>query len=139
MSSETTNIDTSIVLATCSRAKMLRDALESLLVQSWADDHAVEIVVVDDGSTDDTPELLREIQQRSPVPLIVVQGESAVALRRRGTSAGRQARGEWIASFDDDQIAPTATGCAICMRWRRRRTLRVSAGRYGCSCRRTNT
>jgi GT2 family glycosyltransferase len=104
MSSETTNIDTSIVLATCSRAKMLRDALESLLVQSWADDHAVEIVVVDDGSTDDTPELLREMQQRSPIPFIVVRGKSAGVAAARNLG-GQTARGVWIASFDDDQIA----------------------------------
>jgi GT2 family glycosyltransferase len=97
-------IDTSIVLATCSRAKMLRDALESLLVQSWAEDNAVEIVVVDDGSTDNTPELLRELQQRSPVPFIVVQGTSAGVAAARNLG-GHTARGVWLASFDDDQIA----------------------------------
>jgi len=98
------SIHTSIVLATCSRADMLRDALESLMQQSWADDHAVEIVVVDDGSTDNTPELLHEMQQTSPVPFIVVQGASkgVAAARNLGSHA---ARGEWLASFDDDQIA----------------------------------
>jgi len=99
-----TKIDTSIVLATCSRAKMLRDALESLLIQSWAEDHAVEIVVVDDGSTDNTPELLREMQQRSSVPFIVVEGASAGVAAARNLG-GHKARGEWLASFDDDQIA----------------------------------
>lgn len=107
MSSETEQplaINTSIVLATCSRAGMLRDALESLLHQSWAKDHAVEIVVVDDGSTDSTPELLREMQQRSPVPFIVVHGKSAGVAAARNLG-GHTARGEWLASFDDDQIA----------------------------------
>jgi GT2 family glycosyltransferase len=104
LSTSSDPIDTSIVLATCSRATMLRDALESLLVQSWADDHAVEIVVVDDGSTDNTPELLREMQQRSQVPFIVVQGKSAGVAAARNLG-GHQARGVWIASFDDDQIA----------------------------------
>jgi len=97
-------INTSIVLATCSRAKMLRDALESLLRQSWADDHAVEIVVVDDGSTDNTAEVLRELQQSSPIPFIVVQGASAGVAAARNLGA-QKARGEWLASFDDDQIA----------------------------------
>ena len=97
-------IDTSIVLATCSRAVMLRDALESLLSQSWAEDHAVEIVVVDDGSTDNTPELLHEMEQRSSVPFIVVRGTSAGVAAARNLG-GHKARGEWLASFDDDQIA----------------------------------
>jgi glycosyltransferase involved in cell wall biosynthesis len=83
---------------------MLRDALESLLAQSWADDHAVEIVVVDDGSTDETPELLREMQQRSPVPFIVVQGTKAGVAAARNLG-GQAARGVWLASFDDDQIS----------------------------------
>jgi len=83
---------------------MLRDALESLFVQSWAEDHAVEIVVVDDGSTDNTAELLEEMQLRSPVPFIVVQGESAGVAAARNLG-GHKARGEWLASFDDDQIA----------------------------------
>lgn len=107
MSSETAQpkpIDTSIVLATCSRAGMLRNALESLLHQSWAENHGIEIVIVDDGSTDSTPELLREMRQRSPVPFVVIQGKSAGVAAARNLG-GHTARGEWLASFDDDQIA----------------------------------
>jgi GT2 family glycosyltransferase len=48
--------------------------------------------------------VLRELQQSSPVPFIVVQGTSAGVAAARNLG-GRKARGEWLASFDDDQIA----------------------------------
>jgi GT2 family glycosyltransferase len=99
-----THIDTSIVLATCSRAVLLRDALSSLLLQSWDDHHAIEIIVVDDGSTDDTPALLAEFQRNSPIPFQILQGPSLGVAAARNLGC-EHARGTWLASFDDDQIA----------------------------------
>jgi GT2 family glycosyltransferase len=100
----TSAVDTSIVLATCSRALMLQAALDSLIAQDWALDHAVELIVVDDNSTDDTAEVLTHYQLHSSIPLIVLRGRSqgVAAARNLGCAA---ARGAWIASFDDDQIA----------------------------------
>lgn len=97
-------IDTSIVLATCSRAGMLRDALASLLAQDWIEDHAVEMVIVDDGSTDETSQLLAELQRTASIPITVLRGarQGVAAARNLGSNA---AQGSWIASFDDDQIA----------------------------------
>ncbi len=43
----------SIVLPTYNRANLLGRAIESILGQSW---RAFELIVVDDGSTDHTPE-----------------------------------------------------------------------------------
>ena len=98
-----TTIDTSIVLATCSRAAFLRDALHSLIAQADAT-HPVEIIVVDDNSTDETPQVLAELQRTSAIPFTILQGASAgvAAARNLGSDA---ARGTWIASFDDDQLA----------------------------------
>lgn len=97
-------IDTTIVVATCSRAALLRRSLGSLLAQAWNEAHAVELIVVDDGSADSTGAVLAELQRTSPIPFTVLQGasEGVAAARNLGCM---QARGTWIASFDDDQIA----------------------------------
>jgi GT2 family glycosyltransferase len=64
----------------------------------------VEFVIVDDGSTDETPELLATFQQSAGVPVTILAGP------RRGVAAARNlasehAAGRWLASFDDDQLA----------------------------------
>lgn len=83
---------------------MLRDALDSLLRQTWADDHATEFVIVDDGSTDETPQLLAGFAAKAPCPVQILNGPQAgIAVARN--LGFRAARGQWIASFDDDQIA----------------------------------
>ena len=116
-------IDTTIVVCTCSRVTLLRGALESLLGQNWASDHTVELLVIDDGSTDATPQLLADLASAAPFPIRVLNGPQAgiAAARNLGFS---QAHGQWIASFDDDQIAPSG--------WLR--ALRERADRAGAVC-----
>src|SRR4051812_15097045 len=50
----------SIVIVCYNQARYLRDAIESALAQSHP---AMEILLVDDGSTDQTPEIAREYPQ----------------------------------------------------------------------------
>ena len=83
---------------------MLRDVVDTLLPQMLALPFPTELVIVDDGSTDSTAEFLATLQRQSPVPVRVVSGQ------RRGIAAARNlalehARGKWIASCDDDQLA----------------------------------
>lgn len=97
-------VDTTIVVCTCSRVSLLRGALESLFQQDWASNHALELLVVDDGSTDATAELLVQLASASPFPLRVLAGPQAGIAAARNLGFSR-ARGQWVASFDDDQIA----------------------------------
>jgi glycosyltransferase involved in cell wall biosynthesis len=89
----------SIVMTTLNRALDLPRAIECLMRQQTT--AAYEIIVVDNGSTDSTPEFLREAQTRWPDRLRLA------AEPQRGASHGRNrgialARAPLIAFTDDD-------------------------------------
>jgi glycosyltransferase involved in cell wall biosynthesis len=103
----------SVVLITYNRAAQLRVALNSLLAQSVRPGWPFEIIVVDDGSTDETPAVLAQIAAGSAVPLRALRTEGIGVPAARNLGA-RNARGRWIASFDDDQIASARWLDAFC-------------------------
>ncbi len=90
----------SIVIPTHNRARLLPLAVESALGQSHP---RVEVVVVDDGSEDETPEILREMAGGEPRLKVVrhPQARGAPASRNAGV---REAGGEAIGFLDDDCV-----------------------------------
>ena len=88
----------SVVIPTWNRAQLVRDAIESALRQREGE---VEVIVVDDASTDSTAELIeREFGER--VRLLRLE-------HRRGPGGARNAgahlvRGEFVAFLDSDDI-----------------------------------
>ncbi len=95
--------DISIVVCTQNRAAMLRGALASLYDLA-TDGFSYEVVVIDNGSTDATPASIAAAAAESKNSLRgVFEGEKGIVpARNRGI---REARGRWIAFFDDDQLA----------------------------------
>lgn len=94
----------SIVVPTYNRVKLLPRALDSILAQSFSD---WETIVVDDGSTDDTPQLLSEYENRFDDRLVCIKQPNAgpSAARNKGIEA---ASGRFIAFLDsDDEFLPT--------------------------------
>jgi glycosyltransferase involved in cell wall biosynthesis len=83
------------VIPTHDRAGRVGGAVSSALAQTWTD---LEVVVVDDGSSDETQEILRAI--RDPRLRVLRQDNRGVsAARNLGVAA---ARGELIALLDSD-------------------------------------
>jgi glycosyltransferase involved in cell wall biosynthesis len=90
-------VEVTVVIPTRNRWELLsRRALRSALAQEGV---ALEVIVVDDGSVDETPQRLREVTDER-VRLIRHEPSRGVSLARNaGIDA---ARGEWVAFLDDD-------------------------------------
>jgi glycosyltransferase involved in cell wall biosynthesis len=99
-----THPDISIIVCTYNRASQLRGALVSLYNLATDARFSYEIVVIDNASTDETPQVIAAAAAESKNPLRGVREvlQGVVAARNRGI---REARGRWIAFFDDDQLA----------------------------------
>ena len=87
-----------VVIPTYNRAYILRDALQSVLAQSFGD---FEIVVVDDASTDDTPGLVRSVQDSRIRYIWHERNRGCSAAYNSGIAA---ARGDLIGFLDSDDI-----------------------------------
>lgn len=73
--------------------------LESVLSQTWVE---FEVIVVDDGSTDHTVEIVEQFRRRDQRVRIYSQENAGVAeARNRGI---RESRGGWIAPLDADDV-----------------------------------
>lgn len=90
-------MDISVVIPTYNRETLLERAIASALEQTLP---VREVIVVDDGSTDGTQELLSKISLRdSRVRTLVRQRGGANRARNAGVES---AGGEWIAFLDSD-------------------------------------
>ena len=89
----------SVVIPAHNAEKTVTACLESILRQDWK---ALQIVVVDDGSTDRTAELVSAMAQRDPRIELIRQKNGGVSSAR---NAGlRQCRGEYIRFTDSDDV-----------------------------------
>jgi glycosyltransferase involved in cell wall biosynthesis len=86
----------SVVIATYNRAGLLKETIESVLSQTFQD---FELIVVDDGSTDDTEEVLRPYSDR--LRFLRQENRGPSAARNLGISV---ARASWISIQDSDDI-----------------------------------
>jgi glycosyltransferase involved in cell wall biosynthesis len=87
----------SVVIPAYQSEFRIGETLERLARQSYTD---FEVVVVDDGSTDATSEIVRRFAAKDPrVRLVVQENGGIAAARNRGIEA---AEGELIAFLDDD-------------------------------------
>lgn len=86
----------SVIIPTCNRAGFLEKAIDSVLSQSYRN---IELIVVDDGSTDNTPQILARYG-RSIVSLHQ-SNQGPAAARNRGI---REARHPLLAFLDSDDF-----------------------------------
>ncbi len=86
----------SVIIPTFNRGGVVARAIDSVLGQTY---HPVEVVVVDDGSTDATPEVLKTYGDA--IVRVVQDNAGPSAARNRGI---RESRGELIGFLDSDDL-----------------------------------
>ena len=94
----------SVVVCTYNRADLLAGALESLVRQSLVPS-CYEIIVVDNASTDETPEVVQIFQEKYPEHTIVRVYESQQGLGYARNAGLKHAHGRHVAYLDDDARA----------------------------------
>ena len=86
----------SVVITTRNRSQLLREAIESVLVVK-SPAFEIELIVVDDGSTDDTASVLASY----PIKVIRTSGIGMAKARNTGIHA---ATGDFVTLLDDDDV-----------------------------------
>ncbi len=97
----------SVVVITYNQQDCVTETLDSIARQSWP---AVEIVVSDDHSTDDTLAVVREWGRQNPgVRLVVVSSEVNTGLSANINRGVAASHGEWLKPIaGDDLLVPRA-------------------------------
>jgi glycosyltransferase involved in cell wall biosynthesis len=90
----------STIIPVYNRAAMLREAVDSVLAQTW---RPIEIVIVDDGSNDGTPEAAQRLATGLPDLIrVVLQSNAGPGVaRQKGFEASR---GEFVQFLDSDDL-----------------------------------
>ena len=110
-------IDVSVIVPTHDRREWLCQSLRSAL---WQRDVDLEVIVVDDGSTDDTARTVVDTVSDQRIVLLRHERPQGVSVARN--HGAERAGGEWLAFLDDDDLwaptklrrqleAATTTGC----------------------------
>jgi glycosyltransferase involved in cell wall biosynthesis len=97
----------SVVVPTRDRARRLQRLLTSLREQTL-DRAAFEVIVVDDGSGDETPRLLESEGERGGLAIRVIRRERPGGPAAARNEGWRSARGPVVAFTDDDCVADAA-------------------------------
>lgn len=90
------SVAVSVIIPTYNRATLVKEAVESVLRQTYRD---VELIVVDDGSTDDTEAALRQFGDA--IRYVKQPNRGMSSARNHGIAL---ARGRYVALLDSDDI-----------------------------------
>ena len=90
----------SVIIPTFRHRDFVLTSLESVFAQTFTD---YEVIVVNDGSPDDTGELLKPLVASGKIRYIEQANQGQAAARNRGLA---EAKGKFIAFLDDDDLWP---------------------------------
>lgn len=90
----------SVIVPVYNRAHYVGATIDSILEQTYSN---IEIVLVNDGSTDNSLEVLNEYQKQEPAKIVIIDQKNQGQVASRN-NAIRQAKGKFIAFLDSDDL-----------------------------------
>lgn len=105
----TSTADVSIIVPCYNAARFLPDTIRSVLDQEGVD---IQLILVDDGSTDETPTIIAEVAKRDKRVLSLTITNSGVSAAR---NVGiKHARGEFLGFLDADDLLVSGSMLSQC-------------------------
>ena len=95
------NPEVSVIMSVYNGKKYLKEAIESILNQTFPN---FEFIIVDDGSTDKTPKILKEYAKRDKRIKIITNSEN-IGLTKSLNKGIKLAKGKYIARMDADDVS----------------------------------
>ncbi len=98
MAMDTDNPLVSVILPTYNRGYIIERAIKSVLNQTYKN---LELIIVDDGSTDNTEEIVKSIEDKRIIFLKHKKNKGASSARNTGI---KNSKGEYISFIDSDDV-----------------------------------
>jgi len=91
----------SVIMPTYNRKEYLKEAIESILNQTFKD---FELIIVDDGSTDGSLDIIGYCQTRDS-RIILIQNNQPGGISKATNRGIKEAKGKYIAKMDSDDVS----------------------------------
>jgi GT2 family glycosyltransferase len=104
-------IAVSVIVVNWNRGELLRACLRSLASQTGIGNF--EVIIVDNGSTDNSAEVISEFQQTSFVPVRLIRNERNYGFCAANNQGIAAARGDYVALLNNDAEAEPQWLCAM--------------------------
>lgn len=95
-------VDVSVIVPIYNTGKYVKQCVDSILAQQTS--YAMQVLLIDDGSTDDSPAIVESYRAVSRVQVIHQPNGGLSAARNRGLNC---ARGKYVMFVDSDDVLPT--------------------------------
>lgn len=92
----------SVIIGIYNVGDTLEEALNSIFLQTFQD---FEVILCDDGSSDNTLEIAKRYQQKYPNKVILLENETNMGLNYTLNRCLKHVRGEYVARMDGDDIS----------------------------------
>lgn len=104
INSQTTQVKISIIMPVYNAIEFLRESIDSVCNQAFKE---WELICVDDGSTDNSLDVLKEFAEKDSRIIVITQKNQGAGVARN--NALNKARGEYVGFLDADDMFPANT------------------------------